>query len=68
MIKGQITLESWMIANAKPGKVFYSEKADKDLTAIASYYKREIITERLIAVTNEPVAFKLTKVTLLGFK
>jgi hypothetical protein len=57
-----------MIANGKEGQVFYSEKKDRHLTAIATHHQRKILTERLIAVTTgkeEPVATNLTKVTLL---
>ncbi len=66
--RGQFTLESWMIANGKKGKVFYSEKLDRHLTAIATGHKRKIRTERLITVTShkeKPVAGVLTRVTLL---
>ena len=57
-----------MIANGKAGDSFYSDKADRHLTAIATYYKRKITTERFIAVTSQsdnPIAHKITKVTLL---
>lgn len=65
---GQYTLESWMIANGKGGDHFYSEKADKHLTAIASGHGRKIRTERLTVITNKhdiQVAYRITKVTLL---
>jgi len=65
---GQFTLESWMMANGMKNKSFYSDKQDKDLTAIANYYGRKIITERLIMVTTKkktPTATYITKVTLL---
>jgi len=64
----QSTLEGYMISNGKVGDSFYSEKADRHLTAISTYYKRKIKTERFIAVTSQsdkPVAHKITKVTLL---
>lgn len=67
--KGTLTsMESWMIANGKEGQVFYSEKKDRHLTAIATHHNRRIITERLITVTTGkeiPIANNLTKVTLL---
>lgn len=47
----QSTMESWMMVNGKPGDVFYSEKMDRHLTAIANYYQRRIVTERVIAVS-----------------
>ena len=64
----QYTLESWMMANGKKGQVFYSEKMDRHLTAIATHHERKIKTERLIIVTtakSAPSASSLTKVTLL---
>jgi hypothetical protein len=64
----QYTFESWAIANGKPGKVFYSDKKDKHLTAIATHHGRKITTERLIVVStgkSEPYASYITKVTLL---
>ena len=63
----QITIESWIIVNGKSGDHFYSEKKDGGLTAIASYHKRKITTERLIVITTggkEPKAKYITKVTL----
>jgi hypothetical protein len=63
----QSTMETWMIANGKSGDHFYSGKKDGGLTAIASYHKRKITTERLIAITTggkEPKAKYITKVTL----
>jgi len=64
----QYTMESWMIANGKSGDYFYSDKADRHLTAIATHHKRKITTERFIAVTSQsdnPIAHKITKVTLV---
>ena len=62
------TLESWMIANGKKGEHFYSDKMDRHLTAIATYYQRKITTERLITITTggkEPKSKYITKITLL---
>jgi hypothetical protein len=62
------TVESFMMINGLTGASFYSEKKDKDLTAIASYYKRKITTERIIAISknpNSPISKMITKVTLL---
>lgn len=64
------TMEGWMIANGKAGKVFYSDKQDKHLTAIASHKSRKIKTERIIALTTAtagktPTVKYITKVTLL---
>lgn len=65
----QYTLESWMIANGNSGDAFYSEKKDKDITAIAAQHKRKVKTERFIAVKSAkegiPEAIRLTRVTIL---
>jgi hypothetical protein len=66
--KGQTTLESWFMTNGKEGEQFYTEKADKHLTALATYYKRQIKTERLITVSTggkEPTSKYITRVTIL---
>jgi hypothetical protein len=66
--KGQITMESWMIAKGKKGEHFYSDKMDRHLTAISSHHKRKIATERLITITTggkDPKSKYITKVTLL---
>lgn len=66
--KGQSTMESWMIANGKSGEHFYSNKADRHLTAISTQHNRKIVTERLITITTggkEPISKYITKVTLL---
>lgn len=66
MAKQQI--ESWMIANGKSGDHFYSDKIDRHLTALSTYYKRKIVTERLITVTTggkKPQCKYITKVTIL---
>lgn len=52
MSKGQSTIESWAMVNGKQGDVFYTDKHDGSITAIASYYKRKVITERLITITT----------------
>lgn len=62
-----MVLESYMIKNGDTGDFFYSEKQDKNLTAIATYYKRKISTQRFVLVTTgktSPEAINLTKVTL----
>ena len=66
--KGQFTMESWMIVNGKSGEQFYSDKADRHLTAISTHHKRKIKTERLITVTTGgkvPESKYITKVILL---
>lgn len=67
-IKGVDTLESYFIQNAKQGESFYTQLADKNLTAMASYHGRKIKTERLIIVSTakaEPKASRITKITIL---
>ena len=62
------TMESWMIANGKTGQQFYTEKLDRQITAIAVRLGRKVKTERVVAITSTKVAVpsvKLTKVTLL---
>jgi hypothetical protein len=64
----QYTIESWFIANGKVGQHLYSDKDDKSLTALASFHKKKISTERFVLVTtakSTPIAKSLTKVTLL---
>jgi len=68
--KGTVrTMESYMIKNGKPGDQFYSNKKDKDLTAIATQHKRKITTNRLIVVDGtsqyHPTVKGITKITLL---
>lgn len=62
------TFEINMIKNGDAGDFFYSEKQDKYFTAISTYYKRKISTQRFVLVTTgktNPEAINLTKVTLL---
>jgi hypothetical protein len=56
-----------MIVNGEPGDIFYTIKLDKDVTAIASYYKRQVKTERVIVITTDthPIAERITKVTIV---
>lgn len=67
-VKRPSTLEGWFMMFGKKGQIFYSPKKDKDIQVFASYYKRKVSTERLVAVTTGkeiPVAKSITKVTLL---
>lgn len=61
------TIEAFAMQNYKKGNFFYSHKQDKDLTAIATYYKVKIKTERMIAVDvpKHSRIETLTKVTIL---
>lgn len=60
--------ESYMLANGKKGDQFYSNKQDRHLTAIATYYERRISTERMIVITTggkAPIAEYIVRVTIL---
>jgi hypothetical protein len=62
-------IESWLIANAKKGTIFYTNKKDNNMTSLASYHKRKIKTERLITITigkQNLQAKHLLKVTLIN--
>ena len=60
------TLESIALTTLKPGDYFYSHKMDKDLTAIAFYYKKKIKTERLMLINPQNYTVqKITKITIL---
>ena len=62
------THTAFFIINGEIGDVFYTEKMDKDITAIANHYGRKVQTERVTVVeggTMNPSAKPLTKVILL---
>lgn len=62
------SLESYALKNEKSGFVFFSNKPDKSLTALAGYFDRKITTERMILISNkknDPQASNLTKITIL---
>lgn len=62
------TPESLMLVHAKAGSIFYSHKPDKDLTALAGYYNREILTQKRIVLSGTmgvPLAEPIVKVTIL---
>lgn len=66
--KPKRTIESWALNTLKKG-IFYTPKPDKDITALAVYYKRKVLTERVVVIEQknggDPIAKKLTKVTIL---
>jgi hypothetical protein len=65
-MKKPYTLESVALTTLKKGQIFYSHKMDKDLTAIASYYKKKIKTERMFIINPQKTTIeKLTKITIL---
>ena len=61
------TTESLLLSQAKKGTTFYTEKDDKHMTAMAIYYKREIKTQRIVAIVDKenPSAIKLTRVKII---
>jgi hypothetical protein len=62
----QRTIESIGLLNLKEGESFYTEKRDKDITAIASYYDKKVKTERLFVLNPQSgETQRVVKVTLL---
>jgi len=62
-------IESWIIANAKKGTIFYTNKKDNNMTSLATYHKRKIQTERLVTITTKKQNLQakyLLKVTLIN--
>lgn len=54
------SLESILLTSLKKGRYFYTNKQDKDITAIAGYYNIKVTTERLIILN--PVTLKCCRV------
>ena len=66
MGRRKTSVESIALSNLKQGESFYTEKQDKDITAISSYYNKKVSTERLITVNPSTAeAKKIVKVTIL---
>ena len=64
--KGQRTVESIAMNALKKGQSFFTLKQDKDITAISSYYKRRVRTERVFVLNPQTgMLQKAVKVTLL---
>jgi len=62
----QRTIESIGLLNLKQGESFYTEKQDKDITAIASYYDKKVRTERLFVLNPQSgETQRVVKVTLV---
>lgn len=62
----QRTVESIGLMNLKKGQSFYTNKQDKDITAIASYYEKKVRTERLIVINPQTgKTNRVVKVTLV---
>jgi len=62
----QRTIESIGLLNLKEGESFYTEKRDKDITAIASYYDKKVKTERMFTLNPQTgETQRVVKVTLV---
>jgi len=62
----QRTIESIGLLNLKEGESFYTEKRDKDITAIASYYDKKVRTERMFVLNPQSgETQRVVKVTLV---
>lgn len=64
----QSSLEGFMMNSGKVGQSFYTDRKAKDITAIASAYKRKVSTESVIVMNytrSEPQAKKILLVTIL---
>lgn len=62
----QRTIESIGLLNLKEGESFYTDKQDKDITAIASYYEKKVKTERLFVLNPQTgETNRVVKVTLV---
>jgi hypothetical protein len=64
---GLTDIDSFIICNGKENLVYYSQKKDSQLTALAATHKRKILTERVVSVEGgkKPIAVAITKVILL---
>lgn len=53
----------------KPGDILMVEKKVTEITSLAAYYKRTVITEKVLIIegakTNEPVTKTMVKLTLI---
>jgi hypothetical protein len=64
--KGQRTIESIAMNTLRRGQMFFTTKQDKDITAIATYYKKKVRTERLFTMNPQSgKTQRVVKVTLL---
>lgn len=60
-------IESFAMTNYRKGQFFITTKADKDITAIATYYSRQVKTERYVGIDAKTMSktIKLTRVTFV---
>jgi hypothetical protein len=64
--KGQRTVESIAMNTLKKGQSFFTTKQDKDITAISSYYDKQVKTERVFVLNPQTgKASKIVKVTII---
>lgn len=61
------TIEGFMLQNGQRGDAFFSDKKSKDITAIASHYRRRVATKAMIAIPTRgrDEVIDLLKVTIL---
>lgn len=60
------TIESLALQTFKAGDMFYTQKQDKDITAIAGYYQKKVKTERLFVLDPQSgETQRVVRVTLL---
>lgn len=66
MGRKKTSVESIALSNLKQGESFYTNKQDKDITAISSYYGKKVSTERLITINPSTAETqRIVKVTIL---
>lgn len=59
-------IESIALQTLKTGQIFYTNKQDKDITAIASYYDKKVKTERVFVLDPQSgETQRIVRVTLL---
>lgn len=60
------SIESIALNTLKKGSSFFTTKQDKDVTAIATHYKKKVRTERLYTISPlTGKTMKVVKVTIL---
>ena len=60
------SVESIALTALKQGEIFYTHKQDKDITAIACYYKRKVKTDRFFVIDPQTgETQRLVRVTIL---
>lgn len=62
-----ITIERLFFKEAPEGTVFYTEKLDRQITALSNHYNRRVTTQKILLVEPspiEPTCKNLVKVTL----